>query len=228
MLVLKKKGSIRGGVRPRRHSVNDEPNSLFLLENFNNALNQLRENRDRYFPSFFNPSFNRNRGFEILNAINITRNNHNIIVTYNNNSFTIRPTLSRNSIYIYEIIFRNDIIQHIDLTDSNINTSIRCTTFGDHPLSVFMYILDIIINYIHYNIQSGGLKKKIVLTLEKAKNNLINAQKESARAYKNVEKAREIYNKLLNKSVSGAKKNNITKKSVTKNRVTSNKKTANH
>ncbi len=66
------------------------------------------------------------------------------------------------------------------------------------------------------------------ITLEKAKKNLINAQNKAALAYKNVEKAREIYNKLLNKSVSGAKKNNITKKSVTKNRVTSNKKTANH
>ncbi len=39
----------------------------------------------------------------------------------------------------------------------------------------------------------------MVLTLEKAKNNLIKAQKESARAYKNVEKASVVYNKLLHK-----------------------------
>ncbi len=43
----------------------------------------------------------------------------------------------------------------------------------------------------------------MVLTLEKAKNNLIKAQKESARAYKNVEKASVVYNKLLHKQIGG-------------------------
>ncbi len=75
----------------------------------------------------------------------------------------------------------------------------------------------------------------MVLTLEKAKSNLINAQKEAAHAYKNVEKARVIYNNLLNKSVGGAKKRTLTKgrkkstvtkdkkKSTTKKRTTSTK-----
>jgi hypothetical protein len=59
----------------------------------------------------------------------------------------------------------------------------------------------------------------MVLTLEKAKSNLINAQKEAARAYKNVEKARVVYNKLLNKKKSTTKKS-TTKKSTTKKSTT--------
>ncbi len=51
----------------------------------------------------------------------------------------------------------------------------------------------------------------MVLTLKKAEHNLISAQKEAARAYKNVEKARNVYNNLLNKSVGGAKKRTLTK-----------------
>ncbi len=69
----------------------------------------------------------------------------------------------------------------------------------------------------------------MALTLKKAKNNLIRAQKEAARAYKKVEKARIVYNKLLNiknkqmihkKKRSASKK---TKKSVSKK--TASKKT---
>lgn len=64
----------------------------------------------------------------------------------------------------------------------------------------------------------------MVLSLKDAKNNLINAQKEAARAYKNVEEAREVYNNLLNKSVGGAKKRTSKKSTVSKKRSTSSKK----
>ncbi len=56
----------------------------------------------------------------------------------------------------------------------------------------------------------------MVLSLEKAKNNLINAQKEAARAYKNVEKAQKEFNKILNKSMGSAKKRITSKKPSTK------------
>ncbi len=64
------------------------------------------------------------------------------------------------------------------------------------------------------------------ITLEKAKKNLINAQNKAALAYKNVEKAREIYNKLLNKTLNVSKKRTFIKnkkRSITKKGVTSNK-----
>lgn len=61
----------------------------------------------------------------------------------------------------------------------------------------------------------------MVLTLKEAEKNLIKAQKEAQKAYKNVEKAREVYNKLVGDS----KKKSVKKKggSTTKKRSTISK-----
>ncbi len=70
----------------------------------------------------------------------------------------------------------------------------------------------------------------MVLSLKKAKDNLINAQKEAEEAYKKVVNAREVYNKLLNKSVGTVKKRVVPKKrsksTLPKKSVTKNKKKA--
>lgn len=63
------------------------------------------------------------------------------------------------------------------------------------------------------------------LTLNQAKKNLIKAQKEAQRAYKNVEKAREVYNKLVinDKKKSIIKKRYIIGKKSTKSKSTKSK-----